>query len=949
VTALARPRIRRRLRAAALAAAAALPRAAAAWETADGRFALHGFYEMQLRWLADDFDANDWYTSQWAHTLNLELELDPFPNGVGPFDTLSGFVRVEARYECVFTGCGVAGTYRMFGDRARQAPARNWRDGITTGYVGNVANVRPRERIHLGSNELVTLTSSPLLRPLFDLGAMNVDATFEPVLRDLFAFKEIDTTRDAGAFQMGPWNTESRVEPIGALRGVPNVTVGLPMRPEIGEAIRGKHGAEGLYVPSDALLRHLDDFGDPEVNFSEKELAWNHGAGQDEHELKEAYLEAELFDSRLWIRVGKQTIVWGKTELFRTTDQFNPQDIALSSLPSLEESRISLWSARAILSLYDVGPLKDVRLEIAANLDDFEPIDFGRCGEPYTVWLVCGKSTGLWAHGVTGVGLAGEVRPESPWKDWEGVEVGGRVEWRWDRFSFALTDFWGYADSPVLRSLHFYERRVDPGSGRPLDSLGRPLEPENAERYHPGNRQLFDIVCSATSGVGVALLPSLGESCLLDLVNNPTPLGVLPPPLDPTPALALGAGLAGSAAGQLVARTLLGSAAPPLSQPLLVGLNADPFDGPPSGLLGGGVGGFLTDQQEALLGCGPFYRTDCDADGIDLFNTEGSVLVQSFPFLEPRPPVATCFQDGRLFVLPGARGPGDPGYDPRVDGTPPPGFDNEMAALSENFARILAILGVAGGQDPDCSLDALGSCDTVRGILLLTAVQRPEIRAGGNGLFGRRDLVWAAGGEAFLSYPKRNVLGFSMDFAEDLTKTNWSFEFTWFADDVFASTTTRSLVQEGDAYNLTISVDRPTFVNFLNANRTFFLNAQLFLGYLPDYDRSYTVNGPISALGTFAVATGYFQDRLLPSFVVVYDFRSKSGGLLPQVSYRVNQDFSLTVGLALFFGSPGFADVPRFQLAPANVGGSFRSRTSYQGLSPIAERDEVYLRIRYTF
>jgi hypothetical protein len=138
-------------------------------------------------------------------------------------------------------------------------------------------------------------------------------------------------------------------------------------------------------------------------------------------------------------------------------------------------------------------------------------------------------------------------------------------------------------------------------------------------------------------------------------------------------------------------------------------------------------------------------------------------------------------------------------------------------------------------------------------------------------------------------------------------------------------------------------------VNFLNANRTFFLNAQLFLGYLPDYDSSYTVKGPLSALGAFAIATGYFQDRLLPSFVVVYDFRSQSAGLLPQVSYRISQDFSVTVGLALFFGIPEFADVPFFQLAPANVGGDFRSRTSYQGLSAIAERDEVYLRIRYTF
>jgi hypothetical protein len=849
----------------------------------------------------------------------------------------------------VFTGCGIAGTHRWFGDRAYQAPARNWRDGITTGYVGNDRFARERERIHRGSNDLVTLTSSPLLRPLFDLGAINVDQTFEPVGEDLFAFKEVDTTRDAGAFQMGPWNTESRVEPIGALRTVPNLTIGLPMRPAIGEVIRGKHGAEGLYVPSDTLLRHLDEFDDPEVNFSEKELAWNHGAGQDEHELKEAYLEGELFESRLWFRVGKQAIVWGKTELFRTTDQFNPQDVGLSSLPSLEESRLALWSARAVLSLYDVGPLQDVRLELAVNMDDYEPVDFGRCGEPYAVWLVCGKSTGLWAHGVTGVGLAGEIRPPNPWKRSEGIEVGGRAEWRWNRFSFALTDFWGYSDGPTLQSLGFYERRVDPRTGRPLDVLGRPLEPENAERFHPGNRQIFDIVCSATVGVAATLLPALADACLLDLINNPTPLGLLPAPLDPTPALALSAGLAGSGVGEIVARALLADAAPPAGQLLLVALNADASDGPPSGLFGGGVGGFLTDQQEAVLGCGPFYQTDCDENGVDLFNTEASVLVQSFPANEPRPPVGTRFQDGELFLLPGARGPGDPGYDPGIDGTPPVGFDNEMAAVSENFARILGILGVVGGNDPDCTLDALGSCDTVRGLLALTGVQRPEVRAGGNGQFGRRDFVWFAGGEAFLSYHQRNVLGLSMDFAEDVTKTSWNFEFTWFADDLFASTTSRSLVQEGDAYNLTISVDRPTFVNFLNANRTFFMNAQLFLGYLPDYNSSYTSNGPLNALGTLAISTGYFQDRLLPSFVVVYDVNSKTGGLLPQVSYRFNQDFSMSVGLAIFFGDPQEADVPLFQLAPANVGGTFSSKTSYQGLSAIAERDEVFLRIRYTF
>ncbi len=145
-----------------------------------------------------------------------------------------------------------------------------------------------------------------------------------------------------------------------------------------------------------------DKFGSFDQNFSQDELAWNRGASQqDEKELKELYADIELFDSRLWLRIGKQNIVWGKTELFRTTDQFNPQDLALGSLTSLEESRIGLWALRAVWSFYNVGPLEDVRLELAMNYDEFEPTDLGRCGEPYAPLPVCDKTWGLMAHGFT--------------------------------------------------------------------------------------------------------------------------------------------------------------------------------------------------------------------------------------------------------------------------------------------------------------------------------------------------------------------------------------------------------------------------------------------------------------------------------------------------------------------------------------------------------------------
>ena len=254
--------------------------------------------------------------------------------------------------------------------------------------------------------------------------------------------------------------------------------------------------ARGAFVPTSRLRSALqeDKFTPYPFNISQLDRAFNRGWSQnDEGELKEAYLDIEMFDSRLWLRIGKQSIVWGKTELFRTTDQFNPQDFALATLPSLEESRINLWAARGVWSFYEVGPLVDVRLELAMNFDQFEAADLGACGEPYTVNLVCALTFGSWAHGALGVGVAGFTAPPDPWENSRGLEFGGRLEWRWDRYSFALVDFYGYNDFPYAARLSTYSRNVDWQSGRPRYYMHTPAELAQA-----------DLRCLTPQGKGVA-------------------------------------------------------------------------------------------------------------------------------------------------------------------------------------------------------------------------------------------------------------------------------------------------------------------------------------------------------------------------------------------------------------------------------------------------------------
>ncbi len=1104
---------------------------AKAFEFWDGRLQIHGYYEMTLRAIQEDFHpANDLDMTQWYHTLNLEIEADIAPDGWGPFDLVSAFARVEARYDCVWRhGCWMFPSVNMYGNGNDGRQAQRVTGGHRSGFSGNAftGDVRQYNRVHdhdsLNSNDgragprpgvggprpgdsrkvigfpfiagfegFTSATARQDANTRLD-PATNVWKQLGLFGKDKCYFNHQKTKGSAngnGVRVLGPWDPKCKIEGPDQARILPNPFKGtdggglsLPYRPAPNYRHFGPNGlvgggrslagidfkapnseAQGLFIPNHKLARRLSSggFDSFDQNFNQDQLAWNHGASQKYwRELKELYVDLEMFDSRLWVRLGKQNIVWGKTELFRTTDQFNPQDLGLASLPSLEESRIALWAARAVWSFYEVGPLEDFRFEIALNFDKFEPTDLGRCGEPYSPLPVCDKSFGLTANNVVGLGLAGEVRPPKPWDDISGIEIGARIEFRYDRFSVAISDWYGYGDGGIAERLFNYSRNVDPLSGRPRKGS----ELDNQRRCKNGageaclgvseslshasvNQQLFGVICATTVGFS-DLDPT---ACALNVFNSKNIASGFP--IANALALVMGgqngfgnafSGAAIHAAlGGFNARTYAALARFPNVQRFLGGfvaaipdgcagtaflgscptplvpLSRDPQDGPFTPLTGllapfgpSQLSAYLTDEQEALLGCGPFYRTNCDNDGIDLMNAEASAILQAFPLIDSTETFnyqkngnpwdttnrrlaqpgtrgfggatpCTRFERGRAFILPGCRGPGDPGYSINKDGsltgpdvtsfTVPGGipgsprvhpftgqnFRSEMAIFSWNFLMLLVTNSTASdgtGFDPNnamganrCSFRNPGLCSAVSSFLAVTGVGRPDVRAGGSGSFGRRDFIWAGGAQLYLRYEKRNVFGVSVDFAEDVSKSNWSFEFTYIEGQPFSTVDEADGLRDVDTFNLTVSADRPTFINFLNANRTFFFNTQWFFQYINSYTKGHTSNGPWNVFFTFAVNTGYFQDRLLPSLVFVYDFGSNSGAILPQVTYRFNEAFSASVGLGIFGGRQEQRSLAWRPSSIGNsIGGTRNSTFVENGLSAIRERDEIFLRIRYTF
>ena len=107
----------------------ALTGARAAWAIdvplpGERKVEVHGFYEFRVRGFFNDspFDSDGISLSQFRHVLNIETDIEMFPEGVGPFDFVSGFTRWIISYECVYQrACGIFPSADSFGGDKRDA------------------------------------------------------------------------------------------------------------------------------------------------------------------------------------------------------------------------------------------------------------------------------------------------------------------------------------------------------------------------------------------------------------------------------------------------------------------------------------------------------------------------------------------------------------------------------------------------------------------------------------------------------------------------------------------------------------------------------------------------------------------------------------------------------------------------------------------------------------
>lgn len=207
-----------------------------------------------------------------------------------------------------------------------------------------------------------------------------------------------------------------------------------------------------------------------------EEDAWEIAAGKTDSSgaqwpLREAYVDAVA--GNFWFRVGKQQVVWGKTDFFRMQDIINPVDFGQHFFfDSFEDIRIPQWIASAQWRPGSFGPFTDVALQLVWNFDEFRSVGLGNhshgwahpFGKEKALFAAfntyfspepCAPNQGIPCTGnqiPSGFGIPVGVYKESRphWK-FQNTEIGGRFEFRVGPVRLALTNYWGWSDTPVFK------------------------------------------------------------------------------------------------------------------------------------------------------------------------------------------------------------------------------------------------------------------------------------------------------------------------------------------------------------------------------------------------------------------------------------------------------------------------------------------------------------------
>lgn len=113
----------------------------------------------------------------------------------------------------------------------------------------------------------------------------------------------------------------------------------------------------------------------------------------------------------MFVKIGKQQVVWGRTDLFRVLDVINPVDYSRNNIyDELSDIRIPMWMVQAEYRMGASETMQDRNFQIVWNFDKFRANNLGQCGSPNAIMdagCFFRAMANLWDNGGTVSNFAG--------------------------------------------------------------------------------------------------------------------------------------------------------------------------------------------------------------------------------------------------------------------------------------------------------------------------------------------------------------------------------------------------------------------------------------------------------------------------------------------------------------------------------------------------------------
>ncbi len=154
-----------------------------------------------------------------------------------------------------------------------------------------------------------------------------------------------------------------------------------------------------------------------------------------------------------------------------------------------------------------------------------------------------------------------------------------------------------------------------------------------------------------------------------------------------------------------------------------------------------------------------------------------------------------------------------------------------------------------------------------------------------------------------MHFPRVNLIGGSMDLEWQSAKAAVRLEAALTEGEEFANTLKPQLYSENKVFRSVIGFDRPTFVPFINPNRTTLFSAQLFYQHIFDHELEQRQFGPVgmpdwknNVIGTLLIKAFLAGDRVSPQLITAYDVKARALVTSPQIDWLVTDKLKLSFG-----------------------------------------------------